>query len=107
MSETSPMPAPLADLASDRVRDLDVRDELRGGGEPFERIMATAGALSDGEVLRVRALFEPRPLYAVMTSRGFERWTERLGADDWRVWFWRAGTIGDDEQEPEPPPTEA
>lgn len=106
MSETSPMPTPLADVASDRVRDLDVRDELRGGGEPFERIMATAGALNEGEVLRLRAIFEPRPLYAVMASRGFEWWTQRLDADDWRVWFWRAGTIGDDEREREPSTTE-
>lgn len=49
-----------------------------------------ADSLPDGGVLRVRAIFEPRPLYSVMASRGFEHWTEELGEEDWRVWFWRA-----------------
>lgn len=83
------MPEHLVGLDAERIDDLDVREQLRGGGEPFERIMAAASALEEGDVLRVRAIFEPRPLYAVMASRGFESWTERLCEEDWRVWFWR------------------
>lgn len=89
-SGMDPRPEALADLASDRIEDLDVREQLRQGGEPFERIMAAASGLPDDRVLRVRAIFEPRPLYSVMASRGFESWTEKLGEEDWRVWFWRA-----------------
>jgi len=37
--------------------------------------------------LCVRAIFEPVPLYVVMKRQGFDHWTERLAADDWRVWF--------------------
>lgn len=51
--------------------------------------MAAAGGLPPDGVLRVRAIFEPEPLYAVLGSRGFEHWTEQLGEEDWRVWFWR------------------
>lgn len=90
MSETETMPAHLEDVDPDGIEDLDVRKQLREGGEPFERIMAAAGGLPDGGVLRVRAIFEPRPLYSVMASRGFEHWSEELGEEDWRVWFWRA-----------------
>lgn len=90
MNEGEAMPEALDGLDADRIDDLDVREQLRGGGEPFERIMEAAGSLEDGDVLRVRAIFEPRPLYAVMASRGFESWAERLGEEDWRVWFWRA-----------------
>lgn len=89
MSTDDERPEALRGLDPDRVEDLDVRDELRAGGEPFGRIMAAAGALPPDGVLRVRAIFEPQPLYAVMADRGFERWTERLDEDDWRVWFWR------------------
>lgn len=89
MDETDTMPAHLEDVEPGRVEDLDVREQLRRGGEPFERIMAVAGGLPDDGVLRVRAIFEPRPLYSVMASRGFEHWTEQLGEEDWRVWFWR------------------
>ena len=71
-----------------RAVDIDVRDDIRAGGEPLPRIMAAARALGAGEVLVVRAPFEPAPLYAVLGRRGFAHWTERLAADDWRVWFW-------------------
>jgi hypothetical protein len=82
-------PEALADVEEERIRDVDVREQLRQGGEPFERIMAAASDVPEDGVLRVRAIFEPRPLYSVLSSRGFRRWTEQLGEEDWRVWFWR------------------
>lgn len=82
-------PEPLADVEEERIRDVDVREQLRQGGEPFERIMAAASDVPEDGVLRVRAIFEPRPLYSVLSSRGFRHWTEQLGEEDWRVWFWR------------------
>jgi len=44
-------------------------------------------ALPAGSVLRVRAIFEPAPLYAVLAKYGLGHVTERLADDDWRVWF--------------------
>lgn len=82
-------PEILHGLGPDDVVDLDVREQLRSGGEPFQRIMTAASGLAPDAVLRVRAIFEPVPLYAVMASRGFEHWTEQLDAEDWRVWFYR------------------
>lgn len=84
------VPAALAALAPERVLDLDVRDDLRVGREPFSRIMAATRALPEGHALRLRAVFEPVPLYSVMARQGFSRWTEELAPDDWRVWFHRA-----------------
>lgn len=69
--------------------DLDVRDDIRAGREPFQRIMATVKALAADEALALRAPFEPVPLYAVLGVAGFQHWTERLAVDDWRVWFHR------------------
>lgn len=99
-------PPALRSLDPERVRDLDVRDQLRRGEEPFERIMAAASALPPDGVLRVRAIFEPEPLYAVMRSRGFEHWTERLGEEDWRVWFRRpdGSTASDGSPSPDEDP---
>lgn len=85
-------PELLDELEPERVVDLDVRQQLRDGGEPFQRIMTAAAGVAPDGVLRVRAIFEPIPLYSVMASRGFEHWTERLGPEDWRVWFYRAGS---------------
>lgn len=77
----------LATVPPERIRDLDVRDTLRAGGEPFEAIMEARRTIQPGEVLRLRAIFEPVPLYFVMAAQGLEHWTEQLADDDWRVWF--------------------
>ncbi len=85
----SSLPAWLAALPADRLVELDVRDDLRKGQEPFHRIMGAVGTLPDDSVLCLRATFEPAPLYAVLGKRGLAHFTERLAADDWRVWFHR------------------
>lgn len=90
-SDSGAMPPALAATGPERWVDLDVRDDLRNGREPFARIMAAKAALTGGHVLRVRAIFEPAPLYAVLGKQGFAHWTERLADDDWRVWFYRDG----------------
>lgn len=87
---TPPMPTALRDLDPGRLVDLDVRDDLRAGREPFQRIIAARQALSAGQVLRLRAIFEPVPLYHVLGRQGLEHWTEQLAPDDWRVWFYPA-----------------
>lgn len=72
-----------------REVELDVRDDLRNGREPFSRIMAGVDALGDGEMLHLRAIFEPAPLFKVLGKRGFSHETQRHAADDWSVWFWQ------------------
>lgn len=83
-------PPSLASTPEHLLVDLDVREDLRNGREPFSRIMAATNALPSGGVLRLRATFEPTPLYAVMSRQGFGHWTEALAPDDWRVWFYPA-----------------
>lgn len=69
---------------------LDVRDDLRAGREPFSAIMAAVANLPPGDVLHLRAIFEPLPLYVVMEKRGFAHESQAQADDDWSVWFWRA-----------------
>ncbi len=76
-------------LAARRPVQVDVRDDIRRGAEPFARIMAAIKALSDEEVLVLRAPFEPFPLYDVLARRGLAHWTQRQAADDWSIWFYR------------------
>jgi uncharacterized protein (DUF2249 family) len=71
------------------VVELDLRDDLRQGREPFSRIMSAVAALRDDEVLRLRAIFEPAPLFTVLGKRGFAHESTAHAADDWSVWFWR------------------
>ena len=92
-SGTAAIPEDLSSLPSfASAVELDVRDDLSKGGEPFSRIMAAVAALGENEVLHLRAPFEPVPLLAVMQKRGFGHKTEQHAADDWSVWFFRQNT---------------
>jgi uncharacterized protein (DUF2249 family) len=87
----APPPPALRNVDAERIVDLDVRDDLRSGREPFSRIMTARRQLRPGDVLRLRAIFEPVPLYAVMAKQGLDHWTEQLDDGDWRVWFYAPG----------------
>ncbi|HET9064548.1 MAG TPA: DUF2249 domain-containing protein [Gemmatimonadales bacterium] len=70
------------------IVEADVREDLRAGREPFQRIMAARAEVPAGGALVVRATFEPAPLYRVFGKQGLEHHTEELAPDDWRVWFY-------------------
>ncbi|HET8657061.1 MAG TPA: DUF2249 domain-containing protein [Longimicrobiaceae bacterium] len=92
MSTVDPgLPPELARIPSDQVVELDVREALRRGEEPFSQIMAARRQVSPGGALRLRAIFEPAPLYAVLKKQGLDHWTEKHAEDDWEVWFFPAG----------------
>ncbi|MCC6929068.1 MAG: DUF2249 domain-containing protein [Gemmatimonadaceae bacterium] len=97
-------PLALQVVDASRVVEVDVREELRAGREPFSRIMAARRELPDGGALVVRAIFEPAPLYAVMAKQGLLHHTEQLADDDWRVWFYPDVAVLDvrDMEPPEP-----
>jgi len=88
----TPRPTALGALPATERVDLDVRDDIRRGEEPFVRIMAAVKALGAGQALVLRAPFEPVPLYEVLGKRGLAHWTERHASDDWSVWFYREPT---------------
>ena len=87
--EQTEMPSVLNDADECCITDLDVREDLRNGIEPFSRIMAAQSEIPVGGVLRLRATFEPMPLYTALGRQGLSHWTERFADDDWRVWFYR------------------
>ncbi|MEB2314253.1 MAG: DUF2249 domain-containing protein [Sorangiineae bacterium] len=83
----APLPPELAALPEDALLECDVREDLRNGQEPFQRIMGAVRDLAPGQVLRLWATFEPVPLYAVLAKRGLGHFTEQLDQETWRVWF--------------------
>ncbi len=82
------IPEALRDLPGTALVDVDVREDLMNGREPFDRIMTARQSMPPDGVLRVRAIFDPVPLYSVMAGFGLKAWTEELGPQDWRVWFY-------------------
>jgi uncharacterized protein (DUF2249 family) len=69
--------------------EVDVREDLRAGREPFSRIMAAVAELPENAVLHLRAIFEPAPLFRVLGTRGFHHESKEWAPEDWSVWFWR------------------
>jgi uncharacterized protein (DUF2249 family) len=86
----TPKPIALEHIAASRHIEVDVREQLRRGEEPFGRIMDAITTLPPDHAVMLRAPFEPVPLYHVLTRRSLAHWTERRAADDWVVWFWDA-----------------
>ncbi|WP_052297212.1 DUF2249 domain-containing protein [Marinithermus hydrothermalis] len=98
--ETKPMEMPIASdsklhtppppwLQTPVGAHLDVRPILEAGEEPFPKIMAAARTVKPGGRLVLEAPFEPLPLYRVLAKQGFSAWCEQLGAQHYRVHFYR------------------
>jgi uncharacterized protein (DUF2249 family) len=89
MSASVQRPAALDRIPEASQVHLDVREDIRRGQEPFARILATVKALGPEHALVLRAPFEPVPLFAALSKRGFSHWSEHSAPDDWTVWFYR------------------
>ena len=59
------------------VHELDARPLLAAGRPPLDAILAALAALPPGAALRLRAPFEPLPLYAKLGDQGFEHSAHR------------------------------
>ena len=71
---------------------VDVREDIRQGREPFEKIMAAVGRLGPGETLLLINSFEPLPLYRVMAQNGFAHRGEQTADGTWKIYF--RGEVG-------------
>ena len=89
--------------ASATVVELDVREDMRSGREPFARIMSAVAALGARDVLLLRTIFEPAPLFGVLAKRGFASESRANGPDDWSSWFWRPDAQAAEPSDEQPP----
>lgn len=103
-ASASTVPAAAHHPADRPTVELDLREDMRAGREPFSRIMAAVRELDDTQVLRLRTIFEPVPLFAVLAKRGFNYESRQDAPEDWSVRFWR-GAADDDAVVAEPAPT--
>lgn len=71
------------------VAELDIRPWLEAGEQPLERVMKRLNELNGGDILAVRAPFEPAPLMDMARQRGLEVMVHHTDCDDVQVWFYR------------------
>lgn len=72
-----------------QLLELDVREDIRQGREPFSKIMGAIAGLQTGDQLLLIAPFEPVPLFGVLEKQGFRHTARPTGAGDWEVLFTR------------------
>jgi hypothetical protein len=72
-----------------RIIEVDVREDIRAGREPFSRIMAAAARVGATGELVLTAPFEPVPLYNVLAAQGFTHSARELDGGDWEIRFAR------------------
>ncbi len=84
----------IGQVPDDRRVLLDVREQVRSGGEPYHRIMRAVASLKEEQILCLCNTFEPVPLYDLLAQRGFGHVTERRGPQEWWITFYRAARAG-------------
>jgi uncharacterized protein (DUF2249 family) len=72
-----------------QVVTLDVREDIQRGREPFSKIMTAVSQLKHNEDLRLIAPFEPVPLFALLSQRGFSHQAKSTAEGAWEILFSR------------------
>jgi uncharacterized protein (DUF2249 family) len=70
-----------------KVIELDVREDIKNGQDPFETIMSTISPFQSGDTLILHAPFQPVPLYGVLKSKGFGYETEEINEKYYKIKF--------------------
>ena len=83
------------------IIQLDVRDDLKKGLEPFSKIMDATAKLQPGQNLLLLAPFEPKPLFDVLAKHGFSHSERQMEGGDWEVLFTRDGKNNSEPQKNE------
>lgn len=69
----------------EQIPELDVRDDIRQGNDPFTRITSAVAALPVGGRLRLVAPFKPEPMIRLLASRGYQCAAQESAGGDWVV----------------------
>ena len=69
---------------------LDVREEIKKGEDPFQKIMGAINLLKNDEALELINSFEPSPLYSVLKNKGFEHITNHIDGG-FEIIFYKTG----------------
>lgn len=72
----------MAAKSSDYAQTVDARAI---DGEPFSDIMNAINSLADDEMVLLINSFEPKPLYPVLTRKGYDYDTTQVDDDEWHV----------------------
>jgi uncharacterized protein (DUF2249 family) len=87
-------------IKNQKIIELDVRQTLGKGVDPFDDIMKAISTLGSDETLKIVNTFEPIPLIRVLKEKGFDSSVERIPPDLVITYFKKAYEIGNKKPEP-------
>ena len=80
-----------ADMPSELV-ELDVRQALATGSDPFNEIMEGVKKLQANQALKLINTFEPTPLITILNKRGYQHFVEEISPELVYTYFYK--TVG-------------
>lgn len=72
---------------TNKVVELDVREDLKNKLEPFQKIMTAIADLEENDTFILHAPFKPLPLYPILKGKGFSHEAEKIGKKHWKITF--------------------
>lgn len=83
---------------------VDVREDLKRGRPPLDRILSAVRGLAAGASLRLIAPFKPTPLLDLLQREGFSHTGQETVGGDWEVVFTRDSALETEPAEAEAAP---
>jgi hypothetical protein len=83
------------DNMTNRIVELDVREDLKNKIEPFQKIITAVTDLKEDDIFVLHAPFKPVPLFAVMKAKGFIHEEEEVEKKHWKITFIKRGVSDD------------
>ncbi|MFA9555850.1 DUF2249 domain-containing protein [Evansella sp. AB-rgal1] len=71
----------------DNIIELDVREDIATGNDPFQKIMSHVEELDNHKQLLLHTPFVPRPLFQVMSAKGFSYDTVKMSEEHFVTTF--------------------
>ncbi|GAB1429721.1 hypothetical protein MASR2M18_05530 [Ignavibacteria bacterium] len=99
MSAPSTVPEFLINISADDIVELDVREILESGKDPFNLILEHIKRLKAKQVLKLINSFEPIPLIQLLEKKGYKTYSEVVNADLVFTYFFNSEQIPAYEQE--------
>jgi hypothetical protein len=79
-------PPPWMEEGREPSAELDADALLADGKTPVAETAVALAHMKPGDLLLVRATFEPAPLVDAMREKGHEVFADKRGEEDWAVW---------------------
>jgi uncharacterized protein (DUF2249 family) len=77
-----------ADMPANFI-DLDVREAIETGNDPFNIIMDAVKDLQPNQALKLINTFEPTPLLTILNKRGYQHFVEEISVDLVYTYFYQ------------------